>query len=279
MNERLEDVQLKEVGPEDIGFYFPPTSADMTRARGNPSIDPPLGSSWTWLCSQTGERSRRGCACQIVFGLPGAVTFLNYRLPNDALPERGFERTRFESSYGISVGKEEAMDTSEKTTPSGEMSMGRPSDEVTLEEDDEREANNLIRPNDFEEHGSEHELLRNAVDSWLEHEAELVRPIHITMSDSSDALTIRADVPGVKEEDLNIKVEPSRVKISRRPISKIGIRTLYSASHSDTATRVIDLPEAVTVNKVRIAVRDGVLELDLAKAEPIKHESAQPNTP
>ena len=39
--------------------------------------------------------------------------------------------------------------------------------------------------------------------------------------------------------------------------------------------RVIDLPNAVTVNKIRIAVREGVLELDLTKAEPAKQQGIE----
>ena len=193
--------------------------------------------------------------------------------PDAVLSERVSKRVP-----GIYVGKEEAMDTpTKRTTNSGEISMARPSEEAIIEENDQRETNNQIVPGEFEEPASGHDLLTHVVDHWLEHEAELVRPIHISLSESPDALTIRADVPGVKEEDLKIKVEPARVMITRNPISGTKTRTLYSSSYSDTATRVIDLPETVAVNKVRITVRDGVLELDLAKAEPIKDGTAKPN--
>ena len=162
--------------------------------------------------------------------------------------------------------------SAEKTTPS-EMGMGRPSDEIIAEEDDERDTKSRIAPDDFENHkkGSSVHILED----WFKHEADLLRPIHIILSESSDALSIRADVPGVKEEDLRIKLEPARVMITRRPAMSSRFGAKYSASCSDEMTRVIDLPNAVTVNKIRITVRDGVLELDLAKAEPAKHEGTE----
>ncbi len=159
-----------------------------------------------------------------------------------------------------------------KTTP-GQLGMGRPSDETIVEDDDERDNKKLIVPDDFEnfERGPSIRILED----WLKHEADLLRPIHIILSESSDALSIRADVPGVKEGDLKIKEEPARVMITRRPEMKSRSGTIYSASSPDEAMRVIELPNAVTVNKIRIAVRDGVLELDLAKAEPAEHEGIE----
>ena len=169
--------------------------------------------------------------------------------------------------------KKKAMEAStEKTTPS-EMGMGRPSDETIAENDDERDIKSRIAPEDFgnREKGPSIHILED----WLKHEAELRRPIHIILSESSDALSIRSDVPGVKEEDLRIKLEPARVMITRRPAMSSRFGAKYSASCSDEMNRVIDLPNPVTVNKIRITVRDGVLELDLAKAEPARHEGTE----
>ena len=158
-----------------------------------------------------------------------------------------------------------------KTTPS-EMGMGRPSEETIAEDDDERYIKCRIAPDcENREKGPSIHILED----WLKHEADLLRPIHITLSETSDALSIRADVLGVKEEDLRIKLEPARVMITRRPAMSSRFGAKYSASCSDEMTRVIDLPNAVTVNKIRITVRDGVLELDLAKAEPARHEGTE----
>jgi HSP20 family protein len=166
------------------------------------------------------------------------------------------------------------MDTSNPKMTSSGMCMGRPSEE-TLAEDDDRIAKHMVVPGDFE--GTESKS-GHILEDWLEHEAERLRPIHISLSESSDALTVRADVPGVKEEDLRIKVQPGRVMITRRPAVTRRATTSYSVSCPDEASRVIELPDPVTVNKVRIAVKDGVLELDLAKAEPAEQERSEPKT-
>jgi HSP20 family molecular chaperone IbpA len=172
------------------------------------------------------------------------------------------------------MGKEKAMDTLAKSTISRGLMMGRPRDD-DIAEDDERDIKCRIAPDDFKnrEKGPSIHILED----WLKHEADLLRPIHIILSESSDALSIRADVPGVKEEDLKIKLEPARVMITRRPAMSSRFGAKHSASCSHEMTRVINLPAAVTVNKIRIAVRDGVLELDLAKAEPAKRKGTETN--
>jgi HSP20 family molecular chaperone IbpA len=169
------------------------------------------------------------------------------------------------------------MDASSNENLPSEISMGRPSDESIEEEGDVRKFKDLIVS---KESGNAQNRMGQSfqiVENWLEHESERLRPIHITLSESSDALSVRADVPGVKGEDLKIKVEPARVMITRRPATK-RVRTIYSASCSDEGIQVIDLPNPVIVDKVRIAIRDGVLELDLAKADRTNLKAAGPKT-
>jgi len=170
------------------------------------------------------------------------------------------------------------MDASSPKTNTNEMCMGRPSEETLEREDDERIARNFVAPSDFENPMSRSGPPLHMLEDWLEHEAERLRPIHISLSESSDALSVRADVPGVKEEDLRIKVEPDRVMITRKPAITKGSWTGFSVSCPDETSRVIELPSPVTVTKVRIAVKDGVLELDLAKAELGKQEGLEPKT-
>jgi HSP20 family molecular chaperone IbpA len=167
--------------------------------------------------------------------------------------------------------------SAEKTTPS-EMGMGRPSDETLAEEDDEPDIKNRIIPHDFESPENKSGPSVHMLEDWLEHEAERLRPIHISLSESSDALAVRADVPGVKEADLRIRVQPDRVMITRKPAIGKRFGTGLSVSCPGEKSRVIELPSPVTVNKVRIAVKDEVLELDLAKVEPAKQEGIEPKT-
>jgi HSP20 family molecular chaperone IbpA len=106
---------------------------------------------------------------------------------------------------------------------------------------------------------------------WLQAEMEFLHPAYIEVSESPRTLIVRADVPGFKEKDLEIEVEPRRVTIAGKRVTRSGSHThkrIYSEVSSDVILRVIDLPAAVDAAKVKTTVKDGVLELDLSKAEP-----------
>ncbi|MGO9318027.1 MAG: Hsp20 family protein [Terracidiphilus sp.] len=117
------------------------------------------------------------------------------------------------------------------------------------------------------------------LDNWLQAEMEFLHPLHIEVSESPEAVTVRADVPGFKEKDLKINVEPHRVTITgkreARNESKTG-KTIYHETCSDQIRRVVDLPAAVVVKKAKSRVKDGVLELDLPKAELDKQAETGP---
>jgi len=79
-------------------------------------------------------------------------------------------------------------------------------------------------------------------------------------------------VQGFKEKDLEIEVEPRRVTIAGKRVTLRGTHThkgIYSEVSADVILRVVDLPATVDAAKVKIAVKDSVLELDLSKAEPL----------
>jgi HSP20 family molecular chaperone IbpA len=117
------------------------------------------------------------------------------------------------------------------------------------------------------------------VADWLQAEAEFLHPLHIAVDESPDAVTVRADVPGFKEEDLKTKVEPRRVTIAGKRETKkesSSKKTIYCETCADRILRVVDLPAAVDTKNAKIAVKDGVLELDLPKAEPEKPDGAGP---
>ncbi len=110
-------------------------------------------------------------------------------------------------------------------------------------------------------------------------EAEFLHPLHIAVAESPEAVTVRADVPGFKEEHLQIKVEPRRVTITGKRETKkesSNKKIVYSETCADQILRVVDLPTAVDAKKAKTTVKDGVLELDLPKAEPEKHDGPGP---
>ena len=123
----------------------------------------------------------------------------------------------------------------------------------------------------FESFASRGEHTGHELADWLQAEMEFVHPAYIAISESSKSLTVRADVPGFKENDLEIEVELGRVTIAGKRVTQNGSHThkrIYTETYSDVILRVIDLPTAVDAAKVKATVKDGILELDLPKADP-----------
>jgi HSP20 family protein len=114
---------------------------------------------------------------------------------------------------------------------------------------------------------------------WYQAEVEFLHPLHIEVSESAEALTVRAEVPGFKAEELKINVEPRRVTITgerkTREESKTK-KTIYSETCSDQILRVVDLPAAVDTEKAKATLKDGMLELDVPKSAPAKTVRIEP---
>jgi HSP20 family protein len=122
----------------------------------------------------------------------------------------------------------------------------------------------------FEIFASRGEPIGLELADWLQAEMEFLHPAYIAISESPKSLTVRADVPGFKEKDIEVEVEPRRVTIAGKRVTQTGSHThkrIYTETHSDVILRVIDLPTAVDPANAKTAVKDGVLELDLPKAE------------
>lgn len=115
--------------------------------------------------------------------------------------------------------------------------------------------------------------------NWCQAEMEFLHPLHINISESTEALILLAEVPGFKATDLEINVEPCRVTITgkRETEDESTTReTIYSEIHSDQVVRVVDLPAAVDVDKVKAVLKDGMLELEMPKAESTGMNNVEP---
>lgn len=93
----------------------------------------------------------------------------------------------------------------------------------------------------------------------------------IDVHDSKDNILVRADVPGLKKEGLDISIEGDRLvirgekKSEKETHEKGGLvrsERFYGAFH-----RQIQLPNAVDETKAKANYKDGVLELVLPKKE------------
>ncbi|HUL04339.1 MAG TPA: Hsp20/alpha crystallin family protein [Gemmatimonadales bacterium] len=118
--------------------------------------------------------------------------------------------------------------------------------------------------------GSGRRLGRDLED-WFQAEAELLHPVHLEISDTDDAITVRAEVPGFSEKDLEVSVEPRRLTISgKRESTREGKegKTVYSERCSDQIFRAVDLPAVIDPAAATKATYDqGVLTINLPKTK------------
>ncbi|HXX44187.1 MAG TPA: Hsp20/alpha crystallin family protein [Candidatus Acidoferrales bacterium] len=112
-------------------------------------------------------------------------------------------------------------------------------------------------------------LFGRDLEDWFQAERELLHPVHINVTESGDAIEVKAEVPGFTEKELEINVEPRRLVISGKRETKKEEKkgkTLYSETCANQIMRMIDLPADVEAEKVTATLRNGVLDLNLPKS-------------
>jgi HSP20 family protein len=134
-----------------------------------------------------------------------------------------------------------------------------------------REINNLIarRAYDlYESGGSAHGRDR---ENWLRAESEILFNAPVDIRETETAVTIRVDVPGFDENDLEVRIAPPRLCITgQRPEASEQQegsegKTVYSERRSGRIFRVLDLPSQIDQDLTEATLRDGILEITLLK--------------
>jgi HSP20 family protein len=88
-----------------------------------------------------------------------------------------------------------------------------------------------------------------------------------------DNLVVRAEVPGMKKEDINISLEKDVLTVSgerRNEKMSEGSETSREERFFGRFTRSITLPKQVNANAVKATYKDGILTVTLPKAEEAK---------
>lgn len=91
--------------------------------------------------------------------------------------------------------------------------------------------------------------------------------------ESEGSLHAEAEVPGLRMEDLEILVVGNELilKGTRRPLEESGERTFHRRERGQGAfSRVLRVPVEIDAGKVSATLKDGILSLDLPKAETAK---------
>lgn len=112
-----------------------------------------------------------------------------------------------------------------------------------------------------------------ALDHWYKAEAEMLHPAHVQIRESDDAVIVDAEVPGFSVNELQLSLEPRRLTISGKRQSKSQDQkenVVYSELCSGELLRSIELPTEVNVERATATLKNGVLELNVAKASAAK---------
>jgi HSP20 family protein len=93
--------------------------------------------------------------------------------------------------------------------------------------------------------------------------------IKIDLKEDDKAYTVKADIPGVKKEDIHVSVEGNRVSISAETKmekeEKEGEKVLRSERYCGKVARSFTLTHDVDDASAKAKYSDGVLELTLPK--------------
>lgn len=115
-------------------------------------------------------------------------------------------------------------------------------------------------------------LLNRHFDSYFpdskywEEENKFTMPVEIT--DSGKEYDIRAELPGVKKEDLDIDIEENYLKINAKKVEeKTESEKNFRRSEFNYGefSRVIELPEEINVDKTEAKLESGVLKITAPK--------------
>ncbi|AFZ23225.1 molecular chaperone (small heat shock protein) [Cylindrospermum stagnale PCC 7417] len=100
------------------------------------------------------------------------------------------------------------------------------------------------------------------------------------LEETEEALNLRLEVPGLEPKDINVEVTPESVVIS-------GERKTESRTKENGVTRsefrygkfqrIIPLPSLVQNDKVHAEYQNGILRLNLPKAESERHKAVKVN--
>ncbi len=93
--------------------------------------------------------------------------------------------------------------------------------------------------------------------------------IKVDVTESNGAYVVRADIPGVKKEDISVDVDGNMVSISaevrKEKEEKQGTRVIRSERYVGSMSRSFSLAHDVDDKAAQAKYTDGVLELTLPK--------------
>jgi HSP20 family protein len=95
----------------------------------------------------------------------------------------------------------------------------------------------------------------------------------VDMYEQDDKYVVKAELPGMKEEDVDVSISGDRLTIKgeKKAETEVKEENYYRSERSyGSFFRSIDLPSDADPNKIDASYDDGVLEITIPKTEAIK---------
>lgn len=90
--------------------------------------------------------------------------------------------------------------------------------------------------------------------------------------EAEDALWLRADLPGVDEDSIDVSLDEGKLSIEGRVSVEEyeNLSPVYTEHIVGNYARAFHLSDAIDAGRIRARLADGVLELELPKAERLR---------
>ena len=105
--------------------------------------------------------------------------------------------------------------------------------------------------------------------AWRRLPAEMGWAPPIEMFEKEDKFIVKAELPGMKKEEINISVvgDTLNIKGERKAETEVKEEDYYCCERSyGSFLRSVTMPTAVDANKIEATYEDGVLEISIPKA-------------
>ena len=116
---------------------------------------------------------------------------------------------------------------------------------------------------------------------WLEEAPSEDMVPAIDISERADAFVVKAELPGVRKEDIDVNMENGVLTISAETKSdteeKEGDRVIRQERRYGKYVRSLRLGTQIDESKVEASYKDGILNLVLPKAEEVKPKKISVN--
>jgi HSP20 family molecular chaperone IbpA len=132
-----------------------------------------------------------------------------------------------------------------------------------------REISELIARRAYELFESSGYTHGHAHEDWLRAESEILLQAAVDVTETETGFTVRADVPGFGEKDLEVRVAPRSLCITGKRHESSDQKegtAIYSERTSTHIFRVLSLPAEIDRDTVNATVSHGLLEIKLLKA-------------